>query len=371
MWNLDFFRTFLPPICLNINTLQVLALDYVIAVYPLCLVVLAYALIQLHARGCLPLVILWMPFRKCHIRFRRKIDDAKASIIDVFASFLTLSHVKFLSVSFDLLVPTLAYNTKGEKVGLYLYYDADFKYFGTEHLPYGILALFVSFFFLILPLLLLLLYPLKIFQKLCGNWQALRIFIDSFQGSYKDGVVEGKYDCRYFSVTFLIMRIALFLTYAFTLNGYFYGISTILLLILALVLLTTKPYRRQHSVYNTVDVGFVLILASWYTSVLCIMTAGIKSPQSIHFSIAVCALIGFVPLIYIPFLLLAKIWHNQIFRRKLTQVLPFFRRTLGRSTEVPYEQSLNDTLSQRDMHSEEEWMLSHNYNRKENYNSLS
>ena len=34
IWNLDFFRTLLPQNCLKITTLQVLALDYVIAVYP-------------------------------------------------------------------------------------------------------------------------------------------------------------------------------------------------------------------------------------------------------------------------------------------------------------------------------------------------
>ncbi len=32
IWNLDFFRTFMPPICLNISTLQVHAFDYAIAV---------------------------------------------------------------------------------------------------------------------------------------------------------------------------------------------------------------------------------------------------------------------------------------------------------------------------------------------------
>ena len=42
-------------------------------------------------------------------------------------------------------------------------------------------------------MLLLLLYPLRTFQRFCGNWQALPLFTDSFQGVYKDGVVEGKY----------------------------------------------------------------------------------------------------------------------------------------------------------------------------------
>ncbi len=41
----------MPPVCLNnISTLQVLTLDYAVAVYPLGLVVLTYILIQLYAR---------------------------------------------------------------------------------------------------------------------------------------------------------------------------------------------------------------------------------------------------------------------------------------------------------------------------------
>ena len=37
IWNLDFLRTVIPHICLNVTTLQVLAPDYVLAVYPLVL----------------------------------------------------------------------------------------------------------------------------------------------------------------------------------------------------------------------------------------------------------------------------------------------------------------------------------------------
>ena len=37
IWNLDFFRTVIPDICLNVNTLQVLALDYLVAFYPMLL----------------------------------------------------------------------------------------------------------------------------------------------------------------------------------------------------------------------------------------------------------------------------------------------------------------------------------------------
>ena len=31
VWNFDFFRQFIPPICLPLNTMQVIALDYISA----------------------------------------------------------------------------------------------------------------------------------------------------------------------------------------------------------------------------------------------------------------------------------------------------------------------------------------------------
>ena len=37
IWNLDFFRSLIPPICLQLNTMQLIALDYLLAVYPLLL----------------------------------------------------------------------------------------------------------------------------------------------------------------------------------------------------------------------------------------------------------------------------------------------------------------------------------------------
>ena len=367
VWNLDFFRTFMPPICLDINTLQVLALDYVIAVYPLALVVLAYVMIQLHGRGCLLLTILWMPFKKCHTRLQRRMN-AKASIIDVFASFLVLSHVKFLSVSFDLLVPTSVRNVTGERLGLYLYYDATFEYFGRKHLPYGILALCVSFFFLILPLLLLLLYPLKIFQRLFGNWQVLRIFIDSFQGIFKDGVVEGKYDYRYFSAAYLIMRIALFLTYAFTLSGHFYSISVILLLISALIMSIVKPYKQKLSAYVTVDIVMMLLLAIWFAST--VDTAlKVSEAQKSFFSLVVYCLTAILPLFYIPLLLLRMLWLNPTFRKMLNRALFSCRKIIPCSLVVLHDQSLSDSFTHgaTDDLDEQQSMLC---NDRGNYNSF-
>ena len=105
IWNLDFFRTLMPHICVNINTLQTLALDYGIAFYPLILLVVAYALIQAHTCNLRIISVMCRPFYRCTEHFRSQ-WDVRTSIVEAFATFLLLSYVKLLSVSFDLLIPT-------------------------------------------------------------------------------------------------------------------------------------------------------------------------------------------------------------------------------------------------------------------------
>ncbi len=48
IWNLDFFRPFYSNLCLRIDNLPILALDYAVAIYPLFLMLITYLLIKLH-----------------------------------------------------------------------------------------------------------------------------------------------------------------------------------------------------------------------------------------------------------------------------------------------------------------------------------
>ena len=164
IWNLDFFRAVYPPFCLQpgASTLQILSLDYLIAVYPLALIVLTYILVTLHYYDNRLVVWIWRPFRKCFIRFRRK-WDIQNSLVDAFATFLLLSYVKLLSVSFDILMPTPVLDKWGNQVSTVLYYDGTITYFGMEHLPYALTAIILLLVFIFLPILLLFLYPCKCF----------------------------------------------------------------------------------------------------------------------------------------------------------------------------------------------------------------
>ena len=123
IWNLDFFRYLIPPFCVNnqLTTIHVMALEYVVAFYPLLLTITTYICVQLHARDCRLLVWLWRPFSRCltgHLELR-------FSLVHAFASFLLLSYTKILFVSFRLLDSTTLYAATGETVGsTMVFYDA-------------------------------------------------------------------------------------------------------------------------------------------------------------------------------------------------------------------------------------------------------
>ena len=188
------------------------------------------------------------------MRFRRQ-WNIRNSIIDVFATFLLLSDMGLLSESFDLLVPTKVFDVDGSTVGYYLYYDATVEWFGKEHLPYAILALAVVFFLILLPMMLLLLYPMRCFQRCLTHCRlqshALQIFSDAFQGCYKDGT-EGTRDYRYFAAVYLIYRMFLFTVYALTLSVITYVVAVIMLTI---ILAIFKPYKN--------NILLILFCISW------------------------------------------------------------------------------------------------------------
>ena len=125
-WNLDFFRSLQIGICLKIDTLQMLALNVILSVYPHIIIILSYVLILFHDRGCMPLAILWRPFGKLLRRFRNN-WNIRTYLIDAFATFLVLSNLKLLSEAFNLLIPVRVYQLMPSGNYTYtwrLFYDA-------------------------------------------------------------------------------------------------------------------------------------------------------------------------------------------------------------------------------------------------------
>ena len=78
----------------------------------------------------------------CFSRFSKKLS-IKTSLIQAFATFILLSYVKILNVSFDILTPGKRFmNASGIEVGKqYWYYNGSLEYLGKDHIPYAILAI--------------------------------------------------------------------------------------------------------------------------------------------------------------------------------------------------------------------------------------
>ena len=259
IWNLDFFRSLPLNICLDLTTLQTLALDYAIAVYPLVLVVITYIVVELHARGCRVLVWLWRPFHRCCVRFTR-IMDIQSSIIKAFATFLLLSYVKLLNTTLDILLPVKLYhydiNPSKDSHGWYVYYDASYQYFSKDHLPYAIMSIVIFLVFCLSPLILLVLYPMSCFQRHCygANNHALHTFVDAFQGHYKDGTEPGTRDCRWFAAIYFLGRIIiLYIIFGAVKNSVCYTLAGFVFMAIGMLIMLLQPFKSTKvNTYHTV-----------------------------------------------------------------------------------------------------------------------
>ena len=226
-------------------------------------------MIRLHKKGFRPFVFAWRPFS----RIFQAVDTKKTSLIDAFVTFFLLTNVKFINISFDLLVPVKiirmnATTCLNDTLGLF--YDATVPYFGSRHLPYAILAITVFTVFVPMPILLLILYPFRWFQRFLNffpfRWYILHTFMDSFYGCYKDGTQPGTRDCRWFASFFFLVRILIYVIGPFAPNSMFFPYAVMLLILFSILLLNVQPYKTGVEHFSDFNVKFILLLALLYTS---------------------------------------------------------------------------------------------------------
>ena len=187
-----------PPLCVldKLPAIYVPVLHMIAALYPFTLLLLTYILIELHARDCKPIVAVWK-LGKCS-----KILSSwnPGSLIQVFATLFFLSFIKLIVVSVELIFITHVVNIQNEVVARVSYTDPTVLTFSGRHLPIILLLTIVFSLFVLPPILLLILYPTSCFRKvsiyLKPRWLlAIKIFTDTFHGSFKDGT-NGTRDYR-------------------------------------------------------------------------------------------------------------------------------------------------------------------------------
>ena len=274
VWNLDFIRYALPPFCVsrNLNLTSVVLLEFVSVMYPLLLVLVTWICVDLHDHGFRLLVWLWRPFHRCCVQLRRG-WDTKRDIIDVFSAFMLLSHNKllyqltFLLFCKDLVKVSSSDHTLHEMsvAGL----NVNIQCGSSLYLMFAIPAC-LGLVLISLPVLLLILYPIKPFKTCLSrcrlDFMTARIFIDRFHSCYKDGLDGGK-DMRSFSGFYFLLRYVLCLGSILqdlyflpdTLKVKTINIPCLVFISSAVLIALIRPYKKYYM--NVLDTLLLMLLA--------------------------------------------------------------------------------------------------------------
>ena len=252
-WNLDFFRDIIPHFCVShaLKNLEIIHFRCLFAMYPFLLLVTLVICIKLYNRG---IVCLWKPIHQYFARHRRAFN-ANASLVDAMAAFLLFSYFNFTSVVFYYLQWINIHILCGNS---YSYSTFFIEPDGKNKLQYLIPIVSVALVVLALPPILLIAYPSKVFRKCLArtqlnNWQPLHMFVEKFQGDYKDGT-QGTYDYRFLSGVYLLLRIVLVvqLHSSYYLNrNYYSGMALFIFFFPTLFLALVRPYKKTYM--NTLE----------------------------------------------------------------------------------------------------------------------
>ena len=153
IWNLDYFRLVMPPLCISssLKAVDCVLFQYILAIYPLLFTGVAYLCID-----CQRFSICCSRFKKCLSKVY-KTWDPKRTILHTFATFFLLSYTKLLFTSLSLLLSVHSHDVTGQKIpkSVVLLFDPSIRFPHSEHVPYASIALFVLLTCIIPPPILL------------------------------------------------------------------------------------------------------------------------------------------------------------------------------------------------------------------------
>ena len=291
-WNLDFFRDIIPHFCVtpHLINFDMIAYRLFFSIYPFLLLVILVVCIKLYNRGIKPIVWLWKLIVQ-YLARRRRSFNSNASLVDSMATFILLSYFNIASI--------VTYYLQWIHVHIMCGYSYSYMTFfirpdGKNKLLHRIPIILVAVMVLVLPPILLITYPSKVFRKclVCtrlNNWQPLHMFVEKFQGDYKDGT-QGTYDYRFLSGINLVFRIVLVITLQSSnnLSSDFYFMSTLVLLFfIALFFALVRPYKKKY-----MNILESLLFTNCWLINFCYIEFVASSHYKTHIFVLICILVA-------------------------------------------------------------------------------
>ena len=261
-FNFDFFRHNKLSFCLwsGANSLDMLAFKYV---------TVAYAMLMIA-------IVIWL-INKCNLYqkiYCLRASTMRSSITHGLSAFLVMVYAQCATISFEILAFTYLYSKGHVYNRTVVTYLGDISYFHPRHLPYAIPALFCLIFVVVLPTIILLLYPscFKVISAFhlgdykCGSWMLQKIphaylkpFADSLQSCFKDNL-------RFFAGLYFVYRLALLISWV-TSSLITQRLMLLQFLFTSMLLVHSifQPYRKRfHNILDSL-VFFILSVINGIT----------------------------------------------------------------------------------------------------------
>ena len=185
------------------------------------------------------------------------------TVMNGLSAFFTLCYARCAWICFTIFVPTCLYDDNFNCQKIIAFYSGNLEYLGMGHAVYATTAAIFLLFIVILPAVLLLIYPLFFrFLGLCKLsesraamflWKLMPIqLLDSFQNPFKN-------DYRCFAGLYFLYRAVALALRVFTSNlNQFFSALELQFIIMIVLHATFQPYKKRT--HNIIDLLLFLIL---------------------------------------------------------------------------------------------------------------
>ena len=316
IFNLEFLENLISPFCIGtgLDTLTVISLEYAVAFVPLLMIFIAVIVVKIASltgdRCCnnnnnngdrSQMFTASAAFIAKHKR------GLSESLLPAFAAFLLLSYTKFSLTSAYILNQQYLVDENGTRVPpARVYYSGHLDVHNKDYIiPYFIPALIFFVVFVLIPPLLLLHYPIRIFEwcleKVHFLWRfypatKVHVLLDTFQGCFK---IKYRFFAGLYFLFRLVININIMLTESWLQQ---YIVQQTACVIIVMLIAVCQPYNKENDIFNRIDAFIFTNLAVINAISLYLYEYSQNNPQANTLPVSAFAfqyILVYLPLFYI------------------------------------------------------------------------
>ena len=268
-WDMDYSPLF-GSFCISqsLNSHDVILLNFISVLYPLVLMVFTYLCIRLHISNIWPVTLICKPCSTILSKVSRRFS-ATDSIIHAYSTLLILSFSTLNYNSFQLLKATNIFNSTGTRYEGVLLNRPSIPLNSHTYMLYVAVVLVLMLNLGVLPTALLCIHSVKMFRRKldsCCSQRvqiAFNIFVDTLQGTFKDGL-NGTRDYRSLPavIALLVMLSAVLGAVGHTLNFFLIPVFTVILVLASILVAFARPCKTlSTNISLSFHLGWIAVMA--------------------------------------------------------------------------------------------------------------